>query len=93
MFRRRGEAMYETTAIIRTSALAIILGVLSGLAVAQQRSREDNIWGGKAHQPTESQVVQQERSAGIAPPPQEQTRTNDEVEDLYRNLMQGEPRG
>ena len=85
--------MYEITAIIRTTALAIILGVLSGLAVAQQPAREDNIWGGKAHQPTESQVVQQEESAGIGLPAQQQTRQNDEVEDLYRNLMQGEPRG
>ncbi len=85
--------MNKTTAIIRTAALAIIVGALPGLAAAQQPPREDNIWGGKAHQPTESEVVQQEKSAGIALRPQQQNRANDEVENLYQNLMQGEPGG
>lgn len=83
--------MNTPTAIICTVALAIMLGALPELAVAQQPAREDNIWGGKAHQPTESEVLQQEKSAGIAPPPQQQHGANDEVESLYRNLMQGEP--
>jgi len=85
--------MNRPTAIICTAALAVMLGALPGLAAAQQRAREDNIWGGKAHQPTESEVVQHEKSAGIALPPQQQHRTNDEVESLYQSLMQGEPRG
>ena len=83
--------MNRPTAIICTAALAIMLGALPGLAAAQQGGREDNIWGGKAHQPTESEVVQQEKSAGIALPPQQQQRANDDVESLYQNLMQGEP--
>ena len=85
--------MNTPTAIICTASLAIMLGALPGLGAAQQRAREDNIWGGKAHQPTESEVVQQEKSAGIAQPPQQQHRADDEVESLYQNLMQGEPRG
>ena len=85
--------MNGPTAIICTAALAGVLGTLPGLAAAQQRAREDNIWGGKAHQPTESEVAQQEKSAGVALPTQEQEQSNDEVEKLYQNLMQGEPRG
>lgn len=85
--------MNRPTTIICTAALAAILGALPGLALAQQPAREDNIWGGKAHQPTESEVLQQEKSAGVALAPQQQQQTNDEVESLYQNLMQGEPRG
>jgi hypothetical protein len=84
--------MNRPTGIISAAALAIMLAGLPGLAVAQQPAREDNIWGGKAHQPTESEVAQQEKSAGVALPTQEQQQTNDEVEKLYQNLMQGEPR-
>ena len=57
-------------------------------AQTQQPGREDNIWGGKAHQPTESEVTQQEKAEGIAPPTQTQQRANDEVENLYQTLIQ-----
>jgi hypothetical protein len=57
-------------------------------AQTQQPTREDNIWGGKAHQPTQSDVNQQEKASGIAPPTQDQQRANDEVENLYQKLIQ-----
>lgn len=61
-------------------------------AQTQQPGREDNIWGGRDHQPTESDVNQQEKAAGIALPEQSQQRANDEVETLYQNLIQdGKP--
>jgi hypothetical protein len=84
--------MNKITTIIRAAALAIMLGALPGLAAAQQLPHEDNIWGGKNHQPTESEVVQHEKSAGIALAPQQQHRADDEIESLYRSLMLGEPR-
>ena len=73
----------------RIAALAAMLLVPPVLVSAQtqQPAREDNIWGGKAHQPTESEVTQQEKAEGIAPPPQIQQRANGEVEKLYQSLM------
>jgi hypothetical protein len=84
--------MNKITTGVRAAALAIMLAALPGLAAAQQLPHEDNIWGGKNHQPTQSEVVQHEKSAGIALPPQQQHSADDEVENLYRGLMQGEPR-
>jgi hypothetical protein len=83
--------MNRVTAIIRTAVLVIMLGALPGLAAAQQLPHEDNVWGGKAHQPRESEVLQQEKSAGIALSPQQRHRANDKVESLYQSLLQGEP--
>jgi hypothetical protein len=57
-------------------------------AQTQQSGREDNIWGGKNHQPTQSDVSQQEKAAGVAPSQQSQQRANDEVESLYQKLLQ-----
>ena len=54
---------------------------------AQTLPREDNIWGGYDHQPTESEVTRQEKSAGIAASRQEQQLANDEVERIYRRLI------
>jgi len=75
----------------RVLALAGLLLVQPLLVSAQtqQPGREDNIWGGKAHQPTQSDVNQQEKAAGIAPPQQDQQQTTDEVESLYQSLIQG----
>jgi hypothetical protein len=59
-----------------------------GSAHTQPLAREDNIWGGKAHQPTQSEVVRQERLEGLALPPQQERLANDEVETLYHSLLQ-----
>jgi len=76
----------------RAAALAAMLFALplTALAQTQQPGREDNIWGGKDHQPTQSEVGQEEKSEGIALPPQNQQRANDEVESLYQSLIQGD---
>jgi hypothetical protein len=74
----------------RTTVLAVMLGGLPvvGSAHTQPSAREDNIWGGKAHQPTQSEVAQQERLEGLALPPQQARLENDEVESLYHSLLQ-----
>jgi hypothetical protein len=74
----------------RVLALAGLLLVQPLLVSAQtqQPGREDNVWGGKDHQPTQSDVNQQEKAEGIAPSSQTQQRANDEVESLYQNLIQ-----
>lgn len=60
---------------------------MPGRADTQPSAREDNIWGGKAHQPTQSEVVQQERLHGLALTPQRERLENDEVESLYQSLL------
>jgi hypothetical protein len=53
----------------------------------QTLPREDNIWGGYDHQPTQSEVTRQEKSAGIAASRQDEQLANDEVERIYDRLM------
>ena len=74
------------------AAAALALGMAFGpaaFASTQPSAREDNIWGGKAHQPAQSEVVQQERLKGLAVPPQRERLENDQVETLYRSLLRG----
>jgi hypothetical protein len=71
------------------SALGLGLATSCGatLGHTQTLPREDNIWGGYAHQPTQSEVTRQERSAGIAASRQDEQLANDEVERIYDRLM------
>jgi hypothetical protein len=72
------------------AAAVLALGMAFGPAAfagTQRLAREDNIWAGKAHQPTQSEVVQQERSKGLALPSQRERSENDEVESLYQSLL------
>lgn len=62
-------------------------------AQPQVPAREGNIWGGVAHQPTAGGVQAEERAAGIAPPPQEQKVLNQDVDQLYRQLMKEQSPG
>jgi hypothetical protein len=71
--------------------LVVGLGLATscGAACGHARTlpREDNIWGGYAHQPTQLQVTRAEKSAGIAASRQEQQLASDEVGRIYRLLM------
>lgn len=70
-------------------SVAMALATSPGAAFAQARTsaRVDNIWGGYAHQPTQSEVTQQEKSAGLTPSEQQQKAANDDVESVYQSLM------
>jgi hypothetical protein len=83
--------MSKVLATGHIAALAAMLIVAPALVSAQtqQSGREDNIWGGRDHQPTQSDVNQQEKAAGIAPPQQSDQHATDEVESLYQSLIQG----
>lgn len=85
--------MDSSVAITSRVAMAM-LAVLSVTALAQAKTvaREDNIWGGKAHQPTRSEVLQRERLGRIAELPQRDKLADDEVESLYRELISSAPR-
>jgi hypothetical protein len=65
-------------------AVALVAPPRSSLAQAQQQQpppREDNIWGGKAHQPSEAEVLQREKDAGIA-------RSAGNQQDVEQNLSE-----
>jgi hypothetical protein len=70
---------------------AATLVATPGVSFAQtQVPREGNIWGGLDHEPVPSLVRRNEATAGIAPRPQQQQATTDEVETLYESLMRAE---
>ncbi len=70
-------------------SVAMALAASPGAAFAQARTsaRLDNVWGGYAHQPTQSEVTQQEKSAGLTQSQQQQKAANDDVESVYQSLM------
>jgi hypothetical protein len=68
-------------------ATVLVAAPTVAFAQAQVPTREGNIWNGRDHEPLPSQVIPDERAAGIAPSPKEQQLTTDEVERLYRSLM------
>jgi hypothetical protein len=78
-----------TSQIAALAAAMLLVLPVQASAQSQQSGREDNIWGGRDHQPTQSDVNQEEKAAGVAPPQQNQQQTTDKVESLYQNLIQG----
>ncbi len=68
------------------AAMAVSIGVARGQTAAPQRL--DNIWGGQAHQPTQAEVTQEEQAGHQGLTQQQQQQGNDEVQDLYRELME-----
>jgi hypothetical protein len=54
-------------------------------------TREGNIWNGLDHEPVPSQVHRDEEAAGIASSGAQQQKADEEVEELYRQLMRNEP--
>ncbi|HYZ62603.1 MAG TPA: hypothetical protein VE650_09120 [Acetobacteraceae bacterium] len=73
---------------IRSLALAILLA--SAGEVRAQAARNGPEWGGKDHQPTESEVIQREKQAGIRPPPGQVDRNQQTVDQLGRELLREE---
>lgn len=62
-----------------------------GLAQTTVLARAGNIWGGLNHEPVPSEILPRERAAGVDSPAR-QGGQDDEVERLYRDLMQSEGR-
>jgi hypothetical protein len=68
--------------------VAIALALANGAAFAQQSpSRNEEVWGNLAHQPTESQVQGAESAAGVAPPPQAQRNIDSELQQLDKQIQ------
>jgi len=62
------------------------LPVLSAAADTVPR-REGNIWGGRNHEPVAPDVQRSEQAAGVAPSPRQQKSDDDEVENIYRQVL------
>ena len=71
------------------AGFAVALAIAPGLGLAQAKglARAGNIWGGFNHEPVPSEVLPKERAARLASPAREREQ-DDEVERLYRDLMQ-----
>jgi len=67
--------------------LVLIAAPVAAFAEAGVPAREANIWGWHDHQPTEAQVQQNERAAGIAPTPSEGDKDAATVDRLYEQLL------
>jgi hypothetical protein len=90
--------MNKTTGLVRCLFSAAALLTPTGGLLAQQQQQQppprlDNQWGGFSHQPTESNVQQQEKAAGIAPSEQQRKAADQDVEQLYQSLMKNAPAG
>jgi hypothetical protein len=68
------------------SVILIALMTAGGPAVAQ--SRNGNVWGGVAHQPSAPSVRSDEKVKEILPSPQEQTRQDHILDRLGRELLE-----
>ena len=72
-------------------AVALAIAPSLGLAQTEELGRAGNIWGGFNHEPVPTEVLPKERAAGVASPAREHEQDN-EVERLYRNLIESESR-
>jgi hypothetical protein len=80
--------------VLRVMLTASALVGARGISFAQtQAPRDGNIWGRLDHKPVPSLVRRNEAVADVAPKPQQQQATADEVESLYESLMRAESSG
>jgi hypothetical protein len=86
--------MDKIVSFVRFVPLIVAVLALAGSALAQtqqqpvQQPREDNRWGGMAHQPTEADIQRQEKAVGIVPLSQQQRKAADQdLQKMYHNLM------
>jgi hypothetical protein len=80
---------------LHIAAMALTFALLAAPVAAYAQSevpvREGNVWGWHDHQPTETEVSQKEKEAGIAPTPARRDSESAAVNELYRQLMHRAP--
>ena len=76
----------------RIPALALAVALLAAPAATLGQtpapSRDANVWGWHDHQPTQAEVVQRERAAGIAATPSQRDSTGATLDELYRQTLE-----
>jgi|HubBroStandDraft_1064217.scaffolds.fasta_scaffold124268_1 hypothetical protein len=75
-----------------TSVLALAVALLAAPAATLGQtpapSRDANVWGWHDHQPTQAEVVQREKAAGIAATPSQRDSAGATVDELYRQILE-----
>ena len=66
----------------------VILIALMTAGPAAAQSRNGNVWDGVAHQPNAPNIRSDERAKGILASPQEQTRQDDILDRLAREMLE-----
>ena len=81
--------MQDVRSGIRLMALIFVLLAAQAAAIAQAQTptREGNIWGWRDHQPTEAEIQQSERAAGVEPTPAQKDSNAATVDQLYQQLL------
>ena len=73
--------------------LLVVLGYAAVPAVALTddggASREGDIWDWRDHEPVPFEVLRDEQAAGVAQSARQRRNANDDVERIYRQLMDG----
>jgi hypothetical protein len=70
--------------------LAAFLLLASTAVAGAQTLRNGPEWGGKNHQPTQGEVAQREKQAGVRAPPAERQRNGRAVDQLGQKLLHDE---
>ena len=77
---------------LRMLAAAVLVPLFqvpaASLAQARLPDRQDNIWDWHDHQPTEAQVEQREKAAGVAPSPFQTDSESATLNQIYRRLLE-----
>jgi hypothetical protein len=82
--------MQQLSSRIPALALAVALLAVPAATFGQTAtpSRDANVWGWHDHQPTQAEVVQRERAAGIAATPSQRDSTGATLDELYRQTLE-----
>jgi TolA-binding protein len=84
----RAAFLVAATLLLPTLALA-----QAAPADGQPPAREGNVWGSVSHQPTEGEVREQEKAAGLLGAKEQQRQRADEVNELDRQILQRAQQG
>jgi len=82
--------MPQLSSQIPALALTVVLLAAPAAAFGQAPapSRDANVWGWHDHQPTQAEVVQRERAAGVAASPSQRDSAGATVDELYRQSLE-----
>jgi hypothetical protein len=82
--------MQQLSSWIPALALAVALLAVPAATFGQTPvpSRDANVWGWHDHQPTQAEVMQRERAAGVAASPSRRDSAEDTVDELYRQTLE-----
>jgi hypothetical protein len=77
--------------LTRIPLMVLVVGLfaapVSAFAQAKPPTRIGNIWGWQDHQPTETQVQREERAAGVALTPSQESSEAATLNEIYRQLL------